>query len=163
MKTCISSISYYRKLGEVVRNIMLCDSSIHSAVCRIVCTTTPSLEVTMLYLFLVYVAFIFYLVPCSSYLTSAFPLILLSLLSLNQQNLYLSRMFDILDIEGLQLAISSGLEVLVSMMSSFSEVCALSKFIFIPICFYYFYFWICVSFFLDVPFFSSCRWSTPFI
>ncbi|KAL8556343.1 hypothetical protein ACS0TY_003962 [Phlomoides rotata] len=80
MKKCISSISYCQKLGEVVRDIMLSDSSIHSAVFRIVCTTTPSLE-----------------------------------------NLYLSRVFDILDIEGLQLAISSGFEVLASMISSFSK------------------------------------------
>ncbi|GFP89006.1 nucleoporin nup188 homolog [Phtheirospermum japonicum] len=43
-------------------------------------------------------------------------------LSLNQQKLYVSRLFDIRDIEGLQLAISAGLDVLVSMMSVFSKM-----------------------------------------
>ncbi|KAI3446215.1 hypothetical protein Pfo_002880 [Paulownia fortunei] len=80
MKKCISSISCCQKLGEIVRDIMLCDSSIHSALFRIVCTTTPSLE-----------------------------------------KLYVSRLFDIMDIEGLQLAISSGLDVFVSMMPAFSK------------------------------------------
>ncbi|KAK6136640.1 hypothetical protein DH2020_029623 [Rehmannia glutinosa] len=41
--------------------------------------------------------------------------------ALNQQKLYVSRLFDIPDIEGLQLAISSGLDVFVSMMSAFSK------------------------------------------
>ncbi|KAK6136598.1 hypothetical protein DH2020_029631 [Rehmannia glutinosa] len=82
------------KTGEVVRDIMLCDSSIHSALFRIVCTTTPSLEF---------------------FLLSLFPS------ALNQQKLYVSRLFDIPDIEGLQLAISSGLDVFVSMMSAFSK------------------------------------------
>ncbi|XP_057788584.1 uncharacterized protein LOC131005591 isoform X2 [Salvia miltiorrhiza] len=80
MKKCILSISCCPKLGEVVRDIMFSDSSIHSAVFRIVCTTTPTLE-----------------------------------------KLHVSRLFDILDIEGLELAISSGLDVLISMISSFSK------------------------------------------
>ncbi|KAL6517393.1 hypothetical protein OROMI_033094 [Orobanche minor] len=78
MKTCLSLVTSCQKLGEIVRDIMLHDSSIHSAVFRIVCTTSLSLE-----------------------------------------KLYISRLFDILDIEGLQLAVSSGLEVLASMVSAF--------------------------------------------
>ncbi|KAL0334623.1 UNVERIFIED_CONTAM: hypothetical protein Sradi_4674200 [Sesamum radiatum] len=78
MKKCIWSISSCQKLGDVVRDIMLSDSSIHSALFRIVCTTTPSLE-----------------------------------------KLYVSRLFDMLDIEGLHQAISSGLDVLVSMVYAF--------------------------------------------
>ncbi|XP_041997267.1 uncharacterized protein LOC121747315 isoform X2 [Salvia splendens] len=80
MRKCISSISCCPKLGEVVRDIMFSDSSIHSAVFRIVCTTAPTLE-----------------------------------------KLHVSRLFDILDIEGLELAISSGLDVLLSMISTFSK------------------------------------------
>ncbi|KAK4401435.1 hypothetical protein Sango_0884200 [Sesamum angolense] len=80
MKKCIWSISSCQKLGDVVRDIMLSDSSIHSALFRIVCTTTPSLE-----------------------------------------KLYVSRLFDMLDIEGLHQAISSGLDVLVSMVYAFSK------------------------------------------
>ncbi|KAL1554389.1 hypothetical protein AAHA92_14953 [Salvia divinorum] len=80
MKKCISSISWCPKLGEVVRDIMFSDSSIHSAVFRIVCTTTPTLE-----------------------------------------KLHVSRLCDILDIEGLELAISSGLDVLLSMISIFPK------------------------------------------
>ncbi|XP_011088558.1 uncharacterized protein LOC105169752 [Sesamum indicum] len=80
MKKCIWSISSCHKLGEVVRDIMLSDSSIHSALFRIVCTTTPSLE-----------------------------------------KLYVSRLFDMLDIEGLHQALSSGLDVLISMVYAFSK------------------------------------------
>ncbi|KAG8368145.1 hypothetical protein BUALT_Bualt15G0014600 [Buddleja alternifolia] len=80
MKKCISSISCCQKLGNIVRDILLCDSSLHSALFRIVCTTTHSLE-----------------------------------------NLYVSRLFEIPDIEGLQLSISTGLDVLVSMVSTFSK------------------------------------------
>ncbi|KAL8060239.1 hypothetical protein ABFX02_02G012000 [Erythranthe guttata] len=80
MKKCISSISCCPKLGEIVCHIMLFDSSIHSTLFRIVCTTATSLE-----------------------------------------KLYVSRLFDTLDIEGLQQAISCGLDVLVSMISTFSK------------------------------------------
>ncbi|XP_047941076.1 uncharacterized protein LOC125188339 isoform X2 [Salvia hispanica] len=80
MRKCISSISCCPKLGEVVRDIIFSDSSIHSALFRIVCTTAPTLE-----------------------------------------KLHVSRLFDILDIEGLELAISSGLNVLLSMISTFSK------------------------------------------
>lgn len=45
MRKCTSSISCCPKLGEVVRDIMFSDSSVHSAVFRIVCTTTATLEV----------------------------------------------------------------------------------------------------------------------
>lgn len=79
-KKCISSTSWCPKLGEVVHDILVSDSSIHSAVFRIVCTTTPTLE-----------------------------------------KLHVSRQVDILDLEGLQLAISSGLDVLVSMIYAFSK------------------------------------------
>ncbi|KAK4437676.1 hypothetical protein Salat_0101600 [Sesamum alatum] len=80
MRKCIWSISSGQKLGEVVRDIMLSDSSIHSALFRIVCATTPGLE-----------------------------------------KLYVSRLLDMLDIEGLHQAISSGLDVLTSMVSAFSK------------------------------------------
>ncbi|KAL3621352.1 hypothetical protein CASFOL_036264 [Castilleja foliolosa] len=83
MNKCISLLTSCKKLGGVVRDIIFSDSSIHSALFRIVCTTTPSLE-----------------------------------------KLYVSRLFDIRDIEGLQLAISAGLDVLVSMMSAFSKMLA---------------------------------------
>lgn len=45
MKKCILSVSCCPKLGEVVRDIISSDPSIHSAILRIVCTTTPTLEV----------------------------------------------------------------------------------------------------------------------
>ncbi|GER50288.1 hypothetical protein STAS_27578 [Striga asiatica] len=79
MKKCISLASC-QKLGEVVTDIMLCDSSVHSSLLRIVCTTKRNLE-----------------------------------------KLYVSRLLDIVDIEGLQLAISCGLDVLARMMSAFSK------------------------------------------
>ncbi|XP_051133760.1 uncharacterized protein LOC127253286 isoform X2 [Andrographis paniculata] len=80
VKKCTRLISHSKRVGESIRDIMLSDSSIHSAIFRIVCTTAPSLE-----------------------------------------KLYVSRTFDMLDIEGLQLAISSGLDVLVSMLDACSK------------------------------------------
>ncbi|XP_016496025.2 uncharacterized protein LOC107815035 isoform X1 [Nicotiana tabacum] len=44
LKKCILSISNIQKLGEVVRDILLGDSSIHSALFRLVCTTSDGLE-----------------------------------------------------------------------------------------------------------------------
>ncbi|XP_010313025.2 uncharacterized protein [Solanum lycopersicum] len=44
LKKCILSISYIQKLGEVVKDILFGDSSIHNALCRLVCTTSDVLE-----------------------------------------------------------------------------------------------------------------------
>ncbi|XP_059297405.1 uncharacterized protein LOC132050256 isoform X2 [Lycium ferocissimum] len=44
LKKCILSISYIQQLGEVVRDILLGDSSIHNALFRLVCTTSDGLE-----------------------------------------------------------------------------------------------------------------------
>ncbi|GMP64170.1 hypothetical protein CsSME_00025565 [Camellia sinensis var. sinensis] len=82
MKECIWSIPYCQKLGEVVRNILFCDSSIHSALFRIVCTTAQALE-----------------------------------------KLYVSRLCELMEIEGLQLSICSVLDILFSMLTDLSQVC----------------------------------------
>ncbi|KAK6916684.1 hypothetical protein RJ641_019545 [Dillenia turbinata] len=66
MKTCIITIPYFQKLGEIIQDILLGDSSIHSTLFRIICITAQSLE-----------------------------------------KLYVSRLFDPRDIEGLELAICS--------------------------------------------------------
>lgn len=118
MKKCILSISSCPKLGEVVRDIIFLDSSIHNAVLRIVCTTTPTLEVhdpllipsTSLVSFLLHSCLTCILRPTCFFIC---------------QKLHISRLFDIVDIEGLELAISTGLDVLVSMISTFSKVCLL--------------------------------------
>ncbi|KAI3679077.1 hypothetical protein L6452_38385 [Arctium lappa] len=44
VKTCILSTSHSRKIGEIVHDLLLCDSSVHNALFRIVCITTPTLE-----------------------------------------------------------------------------------------------------------------------
>ncbi|GLT69630.1 hypothetical protein SLA2020_417670 [Shorea laevis] len=80
MKKCILSISYYKRLGDVIRDILLCDSSIHNALFRIICTPTQALE-----------------------------------------NIYVSRLFELMEIEGLQLAMGSVLDILFIMLSNFSK------------------------------------------
>ncbi|XP_073292764.1 uncharacterized protein [Primulina huaijiensis] len=80
MKKCIQSFPCYKKLGDIIRDILLGDSSVHAVLFRIVCRTSESLE-----------------------------------------KLYVSRFFDIVDIEGLQLSISAGLDVLISLVSAFSK------------------------------------------
>lgn len=80
MKVLIMSSSYSEKLGEVVRDILLNDSSIHGTLFRIVCTTTQTLE-----------------------------------------KLYVSRLFELKEIEGWQLAIASVLDIFNIMLSKFSK------------------------------------------
>lgn len=79
VKTCILSISHSPKMGDIVRDLLLCDSSVHSALFRIVCITTPTLE-----------------------------------------KLYVSRLYGIMEIEGLQLAICSVLDIF-SLLSDLSK------------------------------------------
>ncbi|EEF34096.1 conserved hypothetical protein [Ricinus communis] len=80
MKTCIMSISFSEKSSAAIRDILLCDSSIHSVIFRLICTTKQSLE-----------------------------------------NLYVSRLVELVDIDGFQCAISSALDILYIMLSKFSE------------------------------------------
>ncbi|GFY83690.1 nucleoporin [Actinidia rufa] len=80
MKNCILSVPCSQKLGEVVRDILFCDSSVHIALFRIVCTTAQSLE-----------------------------------------KLYVSRLYELMEIEGLQMAIRSVLDILFSMLSDLSN------------------------------------------
>lgn len=47
------------------------------------------------------------------------------------QKLYISRLYEVFDIEGVQLAISRGLEILSNMLSVFSKVCQEKILIFI--------------------------------
>ncbi|XP_024962200.1 uncharacterized protein LOC112502498 isoform X4 [Cynara cardunculus var. scolymus] len=79
VKTCILSTSHSPKLGEIVRDLLLCDSSVHNALFRIVCITTPTLE-----------------------------------------KLYVSRLYEPTEIEGLQLAICSVLDIF-SILTDFSK------------------------------------------
>ncbi|TQE02447.1 hypothetical protein C1H46_011972 [Malus baccata] len=80
MKKCITSISCSGKLDEAILDRLLSDSSIHSTLFRIVCTTTQALE-----------------------------------------RLYFSRLVDLTEIEGLQMAICSVLDILFIMLSKFSK------------------------------------------
>lgn len=55
MKKCITSISCSGKLDEAILDRLLSDSSIHSTLFRIVCTTTQALEVGYaMYLFILF-------------------------------------------------------------------------------------------------------------
>ncbi|KAB1207586.1 hypothetical protein CJ030_MR7G022888 [Morella rubra] len=80
MKKCILSISHYERLSDVLRDMLLCDSSIHNSLFRIICMTTQSLE-----------------------------------------NLYVSRLFELVEIESLQLAMASVLDILFLMLSKLSK------------------------------------------
>ncbi|CAN4119728.1 unnamed protein product [Withania somnifera] len=44
LRKCILSISYIKRLGEIVKDILLGDSSIHDALFRLVCTSSDDLE-----------------------------------------------------------------------------------------------------------------------
>ncbi|GJX61656.1 hypothetical protein Tco_0294556 [Tanacetum coccineum] len=79
LKTCISSISHSPKMGEIVRDLLLCDSSVHNALFHIVCVTPATLE-----------------------------------------KLYVSRLYELVEIEGLQPAIVSVLDIF-KMLSDLSK------------------------------------------
>ncbi|XP_027909728.1 uncharacterized protein LOC114168941 isoform X2 [Vigna unguiculata] len=80
MKKCISSTPNYGKMGEIIRNVLFSDSSIHNTLFQVVCTTSHALE-----------------------------------------KLHISRIFDPMEIEGLQLAISSVLDILSVMLTKLSK------------------------------------------
>ncbi|XP_022947489.1 uncharacterized protein LOC111451342 [Cucurbita moschata] len=80
MRRCILLSSGTGKLGPVVQNMLLSDSSIHNTLFRVVCTTRQALE-----------------------------------------KLYVSRLSDPREIEGLEHSICSVLEILFIMLSSFSK------------------------------------------
>ncbi|KAL0422870.1 UNVERIFIED_CONTAM: hypothetical protein Slati_3309900 [Sesamum latifolium] len=122
MKKCIWSISSCQKTGEVVRDIMLSDSSIHSALFRIVCTTTPSLEVNRC-AYSLHILRYFY-PTCDSLvilfdLSSSFPPT--SFLSSTNRNFMCLAYSTCWTLRGLHQAISSGLDVLISMVYAFSK------------------------------------------
>lgn len=80
IKECILSIPYSQKVGEVVKVILLRDSSIHNTLFRVICTTPQALE------------------KC-----------------------YVSRFYEPVEIEGLELAICSVLDILFTMLSKLSK------------------------------------------
>ncbi|XP_042495006.1 uncharacterized protein LOC122074223 [Macadamia integrifolia] len=80
MKKCLVAIPCLKKLGTVIGDILLCDSSIHSALCRIFCVTAQTLE-----------------------------------------RLYTNRLYELKVIEGLQLAVSSALDVVFTMLVDLSK------------------------------------------
>lgn len=111
---------YREKLGGIIQDILLSDSSIHSALFRIVCTTAQGLEVSLLLLC------ISFILMCNLFYHLTVDVDFPSSL----QKLYISRLYEVIDIEGVQLAISRGLEVLSSMLSVFSKVCQEKRLIF---------------------------------
>ncbi|XP_031130365.1 uncharacterized protein LOC116032104 [Ipomoea triloba] len=80
IKNSIRSISYGQIHGEVIRDILLCDSSIHSVLFRLVCMTAEGLE-----------------------------------------KLYVSRLYELVDIEGLQQSIVFTLDILFSLLSDLTK------------------------------------------
>ncbi|MBA0862124.1 hypothetical protein Goshw_004762 [Gossypium schwendimanii] len=80
MKTCILATASSEKLSDVIRDLLLYDSSIHSTLFRIMCTTSEALE-----------------------------------------RLYLNRLIELVEIEGLQLAISSALDISYVMLTKISK------------------------------------------
>ncbi|XVE48907.1 hypothetical protein DITRI_Ditri01bG0039400 [Diplodiscus trichospermus] len=80
MKTCILATSSSEKLSDVIWDLLLCDSSIHNTLFRIMCTTSEALE-----------------------------------------RLYLNRLIELVEIEGLQLAISSVLDISYIMLTKISK------------------------------------------
>uniref|UniRef100_A0A803NF80 Nucleoporin NUP188 homolog n=1 Tax=Cannabis sativa TaxID=3483 RepID=A0A803NF80_CANSA len=80
IKKGIAMTSYSGKLVGVIWDMLLSDSSIHSTLFRIVCTTSQALE-----------------------------------------KLHVSRLFDVMEIEGLSLAISSVLEILYNVLAKFPK------------------------------------------
>ncbi|PPS17819.1 hypothetical protein GOBAR_AA02740 [Gossypium barbadense] len=80
MKTCILATASSEKLTDVIRDLLLYDSSIHNTLFRIMCTTSEALE-----------------------------------------RLYLNRLIELVEIQGLQLAISSALDISYVMLTKISK------------------------------------------
>ncbi|KAL2937209.1 hypothetical protein RDABS01_020658 [Bienertia sinuspersici] len=80
LKISVLRIPYLTNIGGSIRDIILSDSSVHSMIFRIICTTSPALE-----------------------------------------KLYISRLYDWREIDGLLHGISSMLDILVTILSNFPE------------------------------------------
>lgn len=120
MKKCILSISYYKRLGDVIRDMLLCDSSIHNTLFRIICINTQALEVScVLYL---------PVLPGHEKLDFSAPNWFENIFL---QNIYVSRLFELMEIEGLQLAMGSVLDNLFIMLSNFSKVSLINTELFV--------------------------------
>lgn len=112
MKKCITWIPSSRRLGAIVQDILLCDSSIHNTLCRIVCITTQTLEVSQVALVNKTFAF-----------NVSFVLQIYWKSANSEQRLYVSRLYEVKEIEGLQDAVCSVIDILVMMLAAFSKVC----------------------------------------
>lgn len=80
LKKCIVSVPRSQKMGEIIWDMLLCDSSIHNTLFRVICRTAESLE-----------------------------------------KLYVSRLWEPKEIQGLEAAICSVLDILSIMLSDFSK------------------------------------------
>lgn len=109
MRRCILLSSDTGKLGPVVHNMLLSDASIHSTLFRVVCTTRHALEVCLKCSLCISLAYWFFY--CwwwhGGYI---------------HQKLYVSRLYEPREIEGLENAICSVLDTLFIMLSAFSKV-----------------------------------------
>ncbi|KAL5986002.1 hypothetical protein ACLOJK_027992 [Asimina triloba] len=81
MKKCVKLVQNSQKLGHLIRDILLGDSSVHSTLCRIMCITTETLE-----------------------------------------RICISRLYDLREIERLQLAICSALDIVLAILEDLSQV-----------------------------------------
>lgn len=118
MRRCILLSSGAGKLGPLVQNMLLSDSSIHNTLFRVVCTTRQALEVCLAHVVCVYFKLIDFL-TC-----------------IIHQKLYISRLSEPREIEGLEHAICSVLDIIFIMLSAFSKVipdCITSLFIYLII------------------------------
>ncbi|KAF6154836.1 hypothetical protein GIB67_033865 [Kingdonia uniflora] len=80
MKKCITLIPVSGKLGGTIRDILLCDTSIHNKLCRLICINKRALE-----------------------------------------NLFVGRLYEVEEIEGIQLAVSYSLEIVFTVLDVFSK------------------------------------------
>ncbi|XP_077246551.1 nucleoporin (DUF3414) isoform X2 [Tasmannia lanceolata] len=80
VKSCIKSVQHSQKHGYLIRDILLCDSSIHNTLFRIMCIKAQTFE-----------------------------------------RLYLSRLYELKEIEGLQLSVNSALDIVFSILVNLSK------------------------------------------
>ncbi|KAL5706010.1 hypothetical protein ACHQM5_024227 [Ranunculus cassubicifolius] len=85
MKLCIQSIPFSPKVAGIVKDIILCDPSLHDTLLRVLCITSKTLE-----------------------------------------KLHVSRIYEVEEIEGLEMAVCSVLDIVLTILSSFPKDTLLS-------------------------------------
>lgn len=112
MKSCIKATQVPNKLGYMIQDIIIYDSSVHNVLCQVMCISRQALEVSN--------AVFCRSQPCIVIKFWILSFFLFSILK--KQQLYISHHYDLKEIEDVQLAVCSAFDIVHSILADLLEV-----------------------------------------